>query len=75
MLGRVGAAAAGTAMLAGLLYIVTGAALLVGGEDVYCTLYTGTPRAERDAACGADNGGLLTCAAGGCGCLMACRAT
>jgi hypothetical protein len=74
-LSRVVAAAAGAAMLAGLLYIVAGAALLLGGEDVYCMRYTGTPQAKHEATCGAANGGLLTCAAGGCVCATACQAT
>ena len=74
-LGRVAAAAFGCGMLAGMLYVLAGAALLAARVDVYCTRYTGTPRAEHDAACGTGNGGLLTCAAGACACSADCEAT
>ena len=49
------------------------------GHDIYCTrfapanLLAGTSRAQLDAACGAANGGLLTCAAGACACSAACQ--
>jgi hypothetical protein len=51
------------------------------GHDIYCTrfapanLLAGTSHAQLDAMCGAANGGLLTCAAGGCGCSADCEAT
>jgi hypothetical protein len=49
-------------MLAGLLYVLVGAALLAARVDVYCMRYTGTSAAVWNATC--DRGG--GCAAGRC---------
>jgi hypothetical protein len=77
---RIGAAAtwalattAGTSVLAGLVYVLLGAALLASGEDIYCTAYTFESRAVRDAQC-AQLAGTFDCVAGGCGCSASCTA-
>jgi hypothetical protein len=53
-------------MLAGLLYILAGAALLVHGpagyRDIYCWRYTGTSAAAWNNTCA----GYGPCAAGSC---------
>jgi hypothetical protein len=54
-LWRAAMAIFGVGMLAGLLYLLVGATLLVGGpagyQDIYCWAYTGTSASEWSVAC------------------------